>query len=490
MKATGTFGIDSAAAAHVRVFRVSGPRDNPGSYTAIADPTQIALSNAELIAGVEFAIEGKTFLKSTESSAWNGKVQLTLTVTDETIKDPMILEQLKDSAVMRVAPVLFQFNTAPAKKLFHTDAGRYTQSLVEGMVPMAAAAGGQPIEALPLDDLGLETDVWAQDYFDIAYTSRPGPGGKAIGIQIAVRSAQPDRSAGEVTGKHFFGPDWATVFEHEADQASDHSYSMNSFGNWDVIPPYEKGAEKFPVGRNLWGATGDARTSPDPVFADFVKAQAVQPGINVDTSWLGVGHVDEFTSWVKSNSPRGWAMLRASPKDARTMLQMLDGQGMGASELFVSKMSYNYQQRKYVSAAVAVSAVLGSANLMAANQTSQAKVDSETTKLINEIGLQPNEVIEMPFLYERSFGGSGAFIPGTVNLLYADGTVLIPDPFGPNVNGADPFKEDLKTRLGAIGLQVFFADDWDTFHEGGGEVHCGTNALRDLSGLRWWESGR
>jgi protein-arginine deiminase len=488
LKASGTFGIDAASAPNVRVFRVSGPRESADSYTAVADPTKIALTSAELVSGAEFAIEGKTFLKT--RTGWNGKVQLSFTVTDETVKDPMHVALLNDEAVLRVAPVMFQFNTAPTEKLMHADAGRYTQTLVEGMTPMAAAAGNQPILALPLDELGLEVDVWAQDFIDFAYTSRPGPGGKPIGMKIAVRSAQPDRNAGEIGEKYFFGPDFATAFVHAEEQGSDHGYSMNSFGNWDVIPPYEKGADKYPVGRNLWGAVdGNPRISPDPDFQEFVRAQAVQPDINVDTSWLGVGHVDEFTSWVKSNSPRGWAMLRASPKDARTMLMGLDGQGMGATQMFVSKMTYDYQQRKYTSAAVAVTTVLGSANLMAANQTAQAKVDSETTKLINEIGLAANEVIEMPFLYERSFGGAGAFIPGTVNLLYADGAVLAPDPFGPMINGADPFKEIIKTSLGAIGLQVFFADDWDTFHEGGGEVHCGTNAIRDMN-LKWWESGR
>lgn len=78
---------------------------------------------------------------------------------------------------------------------------------------------------------------------------------------------------------------------------------------------------------------------------------------------------------------------------------------------------------------------------------------------------------------------------GTVNLLHVDGRVLVPDPFGPQIGGRDPFQEDLRARLGALGLEVRFVDDWDTFHVNMGEVHCGTNVDRTLD-LAWWEGGR
>ena len=43
------------------------------------------------------------------------------------------------------------------------------------------------------------------------------------------------------------------------------------------------------------------------------------------------------------------------------------------------------------------------------------------------------------------------------------------------INSADPFEEDIKAKLGPLGLNVIFADDWDTYHINMGEVHCGTN---------------
>jgi protein-arginine deiminase len=263
---------------------------------------------------------------------------------------------------------------------------------------------------------------------------------------------------------------------------------MNSFGNWDVIPPYEKDGVKYPLGRNYWGAlANNPSQSPDPVFQDFYRAQKVQPEINVDTSWLMVGHVDEYSSWVKTNTPRGWGMLVAAPTKARDMFMSLQGNGHGGEQMFVGKTEWAQNGQK--AAAVAIDAVLSNANLMAANQTYQMRIDANVEILRNEIGLADDEITRMPFLIERTYGAGLAYQPGTVNLLFVDGKAVIPDPFGPTIDGKDPFKEDLITRLGALGLEVHFADDWDTFHEGAGEVHCGTNVARTIN-LAWWETGR
>jgi protein-arginine deiminase len=308
-------------------------------------------------------------------------------------------------------------------------------------------------------------------------------------MRVAIRSAQPDRTAGEVTNKKFLGPDFGYVFKHgDTSTLSNSAYSMGSFGNWDVIPPYTKGAESYPLGRNYWGATGNAASSPDPVFQDFYKAQAVQPVVNVDTSWLLVGHVDEFSSWVKTNTPRGWGMLAGSPQMARDMLMSMTSAGNGAVQMFVGKKSYDNNGRS-TPAAISVDAVLADADLMAESQTAQMFIDKAVMVVKNEVGLADDEVTQIPFLFEKVYGAGLAYQPGTVNLLFVDGKAVIPDPFGPIINGVDPFKQDLQTRLGALGVEVHFADDWDTFHEGEGEIHCGTNVTRDLK-LAWWTTGR
>ncbi|WP_407077483.1 protein-arginine deiminase family protein [Streptomyces sp. SCSIO 30461] len=37
------------------------------------------------------------------------------------------------------------------------------------------------------------------------------------------------------------------------------------------------------------------------------------------------------------------------------------------------------------------------------------------------------------------------------------------------------------------GMKVSYIDDWYTYHLGAGEVHGGTNTLRDASSA-WWRS--
>ena len=492
-EASGKLVLNPAARSYVRIFRVVGDVNDPASYQAESGE-DIALSRSELVAGAQFAIEGTAFRTSTAQEAWNGYVDLELLVDDPTEHDLARRALLSDRVRMRVAPVLFQYNTAPTETLYYTDGGNYNKTLADGVKTAAALAGARvKVDPLDLEGMNLDWDQWTQDFFDVGYTSRPGPDGKPHGMKVAIRSAQPDRSAGRVTTEYFLGPDWAAFMKASDNTASNHGYSMNSFGNWDVIPPYEKtteaGTEKYPLGRNFWGSTDDPAESPDEVFADFVRAQAVQPAFNVNTSWLGVGHVDEFTSWAPTKTARGWGLLLASPRGARNMLMSLEAAGHGGKAMFADQMTIDWQARKYVSAAIPVSAVLKDPNLMAASQTAQTYIDSESQKLIDEIGLAPDEVTLMPYLFEESYGGALAYQPGTVNMLHVDGKVVVPDPFGPVIDGVDPFKQDLEERLGALGLEVVFADDWEVYHLGAGEVHCGTNASRNMT-LAWWESGR
>jgi protein-arginine deiminase len=473
---TGTLTVDPASVSQVRLFRVDGPAGDPASYTAVQSP--LALTALDLKKGVTLALEGRDFVTSTAQGAWTGLVDFELTVTN-TVNH----ETATDHAILRVAPLILQYNTAPTQAVFYSQLYDDTRPLVDGIQPACSADSMSPT-GLDLNALNLDYDQWAQDYFDVGYTSKPGPGGKPVGMKVAIRSAQDDRTAGEVAQKYFRGPDFAAVYKHGVPLDSQ-SYSLNSFGNWDVIPPYTKGDVSYPLGRNLWGAVpGNPDYSPDAVYADFIRAQKVQPAFNIDTSWLLVGHVDEFTSWVKTITPRGWGLLASSPKLARQMLMDLQAKGYGSTQMFVGKTDDMNQP-----AAISIDALLADPKIMAASQAAQMAIDDDIAALTDEIGLDPSEVTPMPFLWERVDGALIAYQPGTVNLLYFDGRVVIPDPFGPIIDGQDPFKTDLHQRLEPLGLQVYFADDWDEFHIAEGEVHCGTNVSRDMSAA-WWESGR
>ncbi|KAK3900329.1 hypothetical protein C8A05DRAFT_17347, partial [Staphylotrichum tortipilum] len=61
--------------------------------------------------------------------------------------------------------------------------------------------------------------------------------------------------------------------------------------------------------------------------------------------------------------------------------------------------------------------------------------------------------------------------------------------WGPVVGGRDVFVEKVEEVYGAVGMGVVWVDDYMSHHVRGGEVHCGTNALREVGHRGWWEGG-
>ncbi|MCY1059475.1 protein-arginine deiminase family protein [Nannocystis sp. SCPEA4] len=59
-------------------------------------------------------------------------------------------------------------------------------------------------------------------------------------------------------------------------------------------------------------------------------------------------------------------------------------------------------------------------------------------------------------------------------------------------DSVDIFEAYMLVRLKALGFNVFFVDDWSTYHRSDGELHCGTKVRRSehqvASGQEWWHS--
>ena len=473
--ASATLAVDGVAAPPVRLFRVTGDPASAAGY-AVDDASGATLDAAALRAGARFALEAVDFASSTAEGGFGGAVEATLEVRDDA--GAVVAREV---ARLRVAPVVFQHDLARAEAVYYTDFGFDSAPLLRGLKPAAQAADALTPVGLAVDD------QWAQDYFDVGLTSRPGPGGVPVVMKVALRSAQPWRDAGAVTTDQLRGPGWGTVFTH-AEPYDDQTLgdSLNSFGNWTVVPPHEHAGTSWPLGRHLWGRS--ATIAPDAVFEEFVRAQRVQGELHIDTTWLYVGHVDELVSFVPATTPHGFRLLVASPKRARQMLLDLQAGGHGDAKLFTAKKWVDDNGAE-TSAETTVDAVLADADRLAASEDAQTRIDEATATLRAELGLADDEITEMPFLFERVAGAGLAYQPGTVNLLHLDGHVVMPDPFGPVVDGVDTFRADLEARLGAAGLTVHFADDWDLYHRLDGEVHCATNVARAMPG-DWWKGAR
>ncbi len=469
--------VTESAKEKVRLFVRTGAGE--ADFLPLAEDGALTLD--EFRRGAELAIEAKDIVR--DPAVWDGFVTLRLTVTalDQTVTDDVRL---------RVAPVLTSHHLQPAEEIFVSDTGSPGNRAMRADLREACEVAGAPA---PTEI--REQDPWTQDFFETAWMSMPAPGGTQHVVRVNLRSANvfdpsdkvnPLRPAGQLVFA-LRGPDTAGVQQFDArhDPRTD---SLNSFGNLETIPPFTKGGETFPFGRLLRGGTPSFR--PDLSFSKMIEAQGVQPPVDIDTSWLLVGHVDETISFVHAKSPRGWAVLVNDPRLAKTILEDLVAKGEGETPMFVGKYWFDERGRPEPAQAT-IREVLADTDVMSASAEAAAEIDAQLAVLKREIGLTEDDLVRVPFLHHAYGGGSVAYQPGTVNGIYvADGHFVAPKPHGPIVGGKDPFEEQLASALAKHGVAVSFAEDWSEYHAALGEVHCGTNARRRVPDAKWWESGR
>ncbi|WP_164015670.1 protein-arginine deiminase family protein [Pyxidicoccus trucidator] len=478
--AIGYVTVSGPAARKVRLFKRSA-----GNYFSQRTPYRLSLSAAELRRGVRLAIEATDIVR--DPREWDGTADVVFTIT----RGRPTETEFQDTVRMRVAPVVMFHHLSPARNVFvshiadEPEAARFRKDL-----RAALTAGAPPVT---LSEFEVE-DLWTQDYFEPAYMSMPAAGGRQHVIQvnyrapfvISTRKNDPLRAAGRIV-YWLRGPDQAAVQQYQPGLSKE-SQTLNSFGNTEVIPPYEKDGVRYPLGRLLRGRGPDSRPDyqPDPSFTRLLEAQAVQPPVYVDTSWLNVSHVDETFSFLPANTPRGWIALVADPALARRMLLDAQARGHGETKLFTG-LTWGFDRP----AELTLSQVLDNPGVMDASALAALEIDSQLAILKEETGLTEAEIIRVPFLFQEVTGGMSALQPATLNLLAVSSTqVVAPEPHGPLIDGVDPFKAHLEAALAAYGIRVHWSDVWSPYHIGGGQVHCATNASREVPQVKWWEGGR
>jgi protein-arginine deiminase len=260
--------------------------------------------------------------------------------------------------------------------------------------------------------------------------------------------------------------------------------SLDSLGNTETIPPYGD----YPLGRLMRGNA--MWFHPDITMTTLLESQRVQPPVYMDTSWLLVGHIDETLSFVKADSPRGWVLLANDPRLAKKMLEEQVAKGNGAVKMFVGKKWLNDDWSESP-AEVTIQQALDDTDVMSESANAAVGVDGQLAKFKKETGITDAEIVPVPFLHYPAYGYSLAWQPGTVNATYlADGHLAAPDPHGPMLEGKDIFKTQLEQALQPFGITVHWVENWDLYHRLEGEVHCGSNVMREVTGPAWWESGR
>jgi protein-arginine deiminase len=473
--ATGVIQLTPAAVPFVRLFKKQA--DDTFKVLAAGE----SLTAEELRTGVELAIEGRDVVR--DATVWDGYVDVTLEVTSAA-------GGAKDTVRMRLSPVLTQHHLMPMQKAFVTLLDESDSQVFRTDFAAAVQAAAVPEGVDELTDIP-DLDQWTQDFFEAGYMSMPEAGGQHV-VRVFLRSSNvydpssasdPLRLAGKVVFTHFRGKDVAGLQAFNAKHSEDMD-SLDSFGNTETVPPHGD----YPLGRILRGSVPSFH--PDPVMATLLASQNVQPPLLLDTSWLYVGHVDEVFSFAKASSPRGWVLLANDPALAKKMLEDQVTKGNGAIKMFVGKkwVDENWNES---SAEITIQDVLNDTDVMTQSASAAASIDSMIQVLKKETGVTDEEIIHVPFLHFSSYDWSIAYQPGTVNGTYLSDThFAAPDPHGPVIDGKDIFKTQLEEAFKPLGITVDWVEDWDLYHRLEGEVHCGSNAMRTVTGPNWWESGR
>jgi len=321
---------------------------------------------------------------------------------------------------------------------------------------------------------GDEYDLWPQDALEIGRTCVPS--GQKVRQIVAVLPGI--RAKLEWTNPEPLDRAARSAFEEQGAILADVAIPrpgtrwIDWYGNLEVSPPVKsRDGQEFPLGRVLTGRQKELSLHPD-VLA-FLEAQRAQtPPLVVDTSWLGIGHVDEVVNFIPANTRPGFRVLLPSISLARAILEEAVAQGCS------QQMAFAGHQGQMTAAALLEETAVSEENLQI-----QSILDETKHHLCEGLGVDESDLVELPVLFSEGM----AVIPNCINSLIINGHAVVPDPLGPQVDGEDAFARVIQSALSACGIQVHFLDVWDTYHWLGGEIHCGTNTVRRISNPMWWK---
>lgn len=510
--ATGSVTVDKNSASKVRVFVKNG-----SGWTYVS--SDYKFTSQDLQKGLTLGVDAR----DTRNPQWDGRATLQFTVTDGDV-------QSKDAVALRVAPVLTHHPAQPAEQLLAyyqpaPNGGPY--HFVRDLTRISKQAG-VPKPLLQVNT----TDIWTQDFFEPGYTTIPGPDGPIV-LRVMIASAQNSSRRNESHRwlfRYFRSDTVGAVLHHTYGDTTD------STGNLETVPPHTNNGKSYPAGRTIMGSHNGVR----PEMVKFLNAQEVQAPIEIDTTWLEVGHTDEFMQFLPSKSQRGWVMLVDDPLAGLQLLQNAQKSGNGRKPA-VSRPRQPEDSSYDCVPNDTINDVLNRDDFSGIQQYCADNIDKNIEILKRETGITDAEIIRVPSLYFPAYRGfecnnfrqsdtgkgsgsasdgseqgltgrpgriesiieaagtgdrvpqkrqSGyqvaALYPGTINgVVLSDSQYVAPNPWGPIIDGKDILAAATVAAYAKANYTVTFMDDWFSHHVGTGEVHCGSNTIRQIT-AKWW----
>ncbi|TKS70755.1 Protein-arginine deiminase type-2 [Collichthys lucidus] len=446
---------DTEGLAEYPLFLESGTLSNEVPYSGGA-------------AEMKFYVEGLKFL----DKDFDGLITINLSLLEPISKDVPETPIFTDKVVFKVAPWIMTPNILQPEEVFVCSTSD-NSTFLEQMKNFVQKSG---CHLRICSNYVSRGDRWIQDEMEFGYIDSPHQ-------QFPVVLDSPrDRGLMDFPLHELLGPDFGYVTR--VAERKDVS-SLDSFGNLDVSPPVTVNGRNYPLGRILLGVafpTATGGRSMTKVVQDFLWAQKVQEPVALFTDWLLVGHVDEFMTFVPAPDRKGFRLLLASPDAAYKLFKGLQKDGHGQAKLFEGVEGQE---------PVTVDEVLSNDSLLTQNKYAQSCIDWNRDVLKRELGLFDCDIIDVPILF-RPWEKTGqqpravAYYPDMVNMIVLGKNLGIPKPFGPKVNGRCALEAEMCSLLEGLGLSCTFIDDFTSYHQGQGEVHCGTNVRRKWFDFKWW----
>ncbi|XP_003989574.2 protein-arginine deiminase type-1 [Felis catus] len=375
-----------------------------------------------------------------------------------------------DTVAFRVAPWIMTPNTQPPLELYAcsvVDSHGSNKKFLEDMSDLALKANCKLIICPQIEN---RNDRWIQDEMEFGYTEAPH---KAFPV---VFDSPRNRGLKHFPYKRILGPDFGYVTREILFAGAS---SLDSFGNLDVSPPVTVGGKEYPLGRILIGSSfpksGGRRMAK--VVRDFLQAQQVQAPVELYSDWLSVGHVDEFLSFVPTSDQKGFRLLLASPIACLKLFQQKKEEGYGEAAQF-DGLRHRVNR--------SINEMLADSRLRRDSLYTQKCIDWNREVLKRELGLTEQDIVDIPQLFFLKGSHAEAFFPDMVNMVVLGKHLGIPKPFGPIIDGRCCLEEKVRSLLEPLGLRCIFIDDYLSYHELLGEIHCGTNVRRQPFSFKWW----
>ena len=394
---------------------------------------------------------------------FDGRVTLTLEVVDDgTVSS-------SDEVALRGSPILFSYDLLAGKRVLmvNTVDNRPLRTALSTHLPQ-----GVSLQKLPRGKYG--GDRWAQDFMQTAYFQRPGTSGFDT-VRVHTQLHRPFRPLAQFLPEDYHGADAAYIYP-----GAGRSTSLNGGGNVEIIPPHTHNGRAWPYGRIVVGGGATPADGMAQRQIRFFNAQGMQgPPIEVHIDWLRVGHVDEVFQVVRDHhagtGERGWVAVIASTDKAIDLLQEASDDGWGDELVFAGRDEET-----------TIDEILDDDTLMGSNEESQNAIDTIRQALIDEVGLTDADFREVPAMYYQTSYGMVSYFPAVQNLLGVGDALFVADPEGPDVDGADIWREASLDAFGGLGYTIRFVDVYG-YHTRSGAIHCGTNVERVAVTKAWWD---